>query len=68
MIIRHDVPITGTASDVSGTCSATMIRNRENDTRIETPSDTFSPLSAGSRKIIKRTNDSMMHGSKMYMK
>ena len=61
-------PITGTASEVSGTCSATMMRKRENDTRIETPSDTFSPLSAGRRNIISRTNDSMMHGKRMYMK
>lgn len=60
--------MTGTASDVSGTCSATIMRKREKETRMDTPRDTFSPLSAGRRNIIKRTNDNMMHGSKMYMK
>ena len=60
--------MTGTASDVSGTCSATMMRKTENDTKMETPSDTFSPLSAGSKNIMSRTNDSMMQGSRIYIK
>ena len=36
-------------------------------TRIDTPSDTFSPLSAGSRNTISRTPDSSRHGKIMYV-
>jgi len=44
----------GTASDVLGRLLATSRRKTEIAIRMDTPSDTFSPLSAGSRKTIRR--------------
>ena len=64
-IARCHLPIIGIASEVSGTLPATNNKNTEMATRMETPRDTFSPLSAGNRKTISSTPDSIRHGSSM---
>ena len=65
------------SSDVLGTLLATSRRKTEMATRMDTPSDTFSPLSAGSRNTIsrtpdrntiRRTPDSSRHGKMMYVR
>lgn len=40
-------PSKGTASEVAGIVSATMLRNTVSDRRIVTPSESFSPESGG---------------------
>lgn len=44
------VPNKGTASDVAGIVSATILRNTVNDNKIVTPNDNFSPESGGKVK------------------
>lgn len=44
------VPSSGTASEVAGIVSATMLRNTVRDSKMVTPSDSFSPESGGSVK------------------
>jgi len=58
-------PRSGIASDVLGTLFSISRRKTEMATRMETPSETFSPLSAGSRKTISRTPDRSKHGKMM---
>ena len=58
----------GMASEVSGTFPATSSKNTDIATSIETPRDTFSPESAGNRKIISKTPDNIRQGRRIYMK
>lgn len=44
------VPSRGTASEVAGIVSATILRNTVSDSRIVTPRDSFSPESGGNVK------------------
>lgn len=44
------VPRRGTASEVAGMVSATMFRKTVSDSRMVTPSDSFSPESGGNVK------------------
>lgn len=46
-VIEWYGPNNGTASDVAGIVSATMLRNTVSDKRIVTPKDSFSPESGG---------------------
>ena len=52
-------------SDEFGTLLETSSRKTEIAMRMETPRDTFSPLSAGNRNTISSTPDSSRHGKMM---
>lgn len=57
------LPRSGTASDVAGIVSATMLRKTVSDKRIVTPSDSFSPESGGRVKPSTAMEAIRTHGT-----
>lgn len=59
------IPISGTDSDVAGTCSAISSINIEKARKTDSPSVIFSPEVGGNQKVSKVSADNMTHGMMM---
>jgi len=57
-----DAPKSGRVSDVLGMFSDMDSMKTENDSRIEMPSEIFSPWSGGDRNVTSVSDESMTHG------